>query len=69
MKNATFFTPSSTGLSGTQFASFNHDPEGTEKYSNTEQRFTSATRLFAPAVTGKSYSTLVLCMRAARIFK
>jgi hypothetical protein len=43
MKSATSLTPSNTGLSGTQFSTLNsagiNDPEGPEKYNNTEVKY------------------------------
>jgi hypothetical protein len=43
MMRATSLTPPSTGLSGTQFSTLNsagiNDPEGPEKYNNTEEKY------------------------------
>jgi hypothetical protein len=43
MKSATSLTPPSTGLSGTQFSTLKsagiNDPEGPQKYNNTEVKY------------------------------
>jgi hypothetical protein len=58
MNNIPHAPPPGTGLSGTQFSTLNsagiNDPEGPEKYINTEVKygatFTSVTRHLTPAV-------------------